>query len=351
MPYELDSSQSPFNRLEMNDQNPAAQLGEIITGYWRAQAVYAVAKLGIADLLSAGPQKVEWLAASTGTHPPSLFRLLRALASIGVFAQTQDGRFEITPLAQPLCDHAPNSQRAMAIMMGEEHFQCWGELLYSVRTGETDFDHHYGEPIFDYLSRRPEQATIFDAAMTSIHGRESSAMVDAYDFARFRVVADIGGGNGSTLRAVLERHSQMRGLLFDLPGVVERAKGNLQTWGLADRCQALAGSFFESVPSGADAYILRHIIHDWNDEQCRQILQNCHRAMASDARLLVVESVIPAGDEPCFGKWLDLTMLVMPGGKERTHEEFRELLDSAGFELCRVTPTRSEVSVLEARKR
>jgi hypothetical protein len=335
----------------MTESNPAAQLGDLITGYWRAQAVYVAAKLGIADLLAAGPQTVETLADSTAAHAPSLFRLLRALASIGIFAQRPDGRFEITPLARPLCDGTPESQRAMAIMMGEEHFQAWGELLYSIRTGQKAFDHRYGEPVFDYLSRRPEQAAIFDAAMTSIHGRESSAMVDAYDFSQFRVVADVGGGNGSTLRAVLERHPHLRGVLFDLPGVVERSKKNLQAWGLADRCQAVAGSFFESVPSEADAYILRHIIHDWNDEQCRQILQSCRRAMPDRARLLIVESIIPEGDEPCFGKWLDLTMLVIPGGKERTHEEFRALLDSAGFELCSVTPTHSEVSVLESRKR
>jgi hypothetical protein len=335
----------------MSQANPAAQIGDIITGYWRAQAVYAAAKLGLADLLESGPQTVEALAAHTGTYPESLYRMLRALASIGVFVQRTDGRFETTPLARPLRSDAPDSQRAMAIMMGEEHFQAWGDLLFSIRTGQKAFDRKFGEPIFSYLSSRPEQAAIFDAAMTSIHGRESAAMLDVYDFSHFGIVADIGGGNGSTMQAMLNRYPQLQGIVFDLPGVIERTTQNLNNWGLASRCRAVAGSFFESVPSGADAYILRHIIHDWTDEQCRQILRNCHRAMANDARLLIIECVIPPGNEPFFGKWLDLTMLVIPGGKERTRQEFSDLLQSAGFELTSINTTSSDVSVLESRKR
>jgi hypothetical protein len=335
---------------DMTQVNPAAQIGEMITGYWRAQAIYVAAKLGLADLLHGGPQTIEALAASTDTHGESLYRLLRALASVGTFAQRPDGRFEMTPLAEPLRSDVPGSQRAMAIMMGEEQFAAWGDLLYSIRTGKKAFDRKFGEPIFDYLASRPEQAGIFDAAMTSIHGRESAAMLDAYDFSGFRVVADIGGGNGTTIQALLNRFPQTQGILFDLPVVIERTSQNLQNWGLAAHCKAIAGSFFESVPSGADAYILRHIIHDWNDEQCRQILRNCHAAMSGDARLLIIESVIPPGNEPFFGKWLDLTMLVIPGGKERTRDEFAELLQSAGFGLKSISPTASDVSVLEARK-
>jgi O-methyltransferase/methyltransferase family protein len=335
----------------MSQANPAAQIGDIITGYWRAQAVYVAAKLGLADLLESEPQSAESLAARTDMHPESLYRLLRALASIGIFAERPDGRFETTPLAGPLCSDVPDSQRAVAIMMGEEHFEAWHDLLYSVRTGQKAFDRKFGEPIFNYLSSRAEQAAIFDAAMTSIHGRESAAMLDVYDFSPFSVVVDIGGGNGSTMQALLNRYPQIQGVVFDLPGVIERTTQNLQGWGLASRCKAVAGSFFESIPSGADSYILRHIIHDWTDEQCRQILRNCHRAMAEDARLLIIESVIPPGNEPFFGKWLDLTMLVIPGGKERTRDEFSDLLDSSGFELMSIKPTSSDVSVLEARKR
>jgi predicted O-methyltransferase YrrM len=256
----------------------------------------------------------------------------------------------LTPLAQCLRSDLPGSQHALAIMCGEEHYRAWGELLYSVQTGQTAFDKLYGMPVFDFLSRHPEQAKIFDAAMVGVHGRETAALIEAYDLSGITVLADIGGGNGSLLTGVLQKYPALRGILYDLPAVAQRAKANLQSAGLAERCQVIGGSFFESVPSGADAYLMRHIIHDWDDAKAITILRNVHRAIGKEGRLLVVEDVIPPGNEPSFGKLLDLTMLVVPGGKERTEDEYRALYKAGGFDLTRIVPTKAGVSVIEGEK-
>ncbi|MFO1006341.1 MAG: methyltransferase [Planctomycetaceae bacterium] len=334
----------------MDHTSPPAQLNQLISGYMKTQAVYVAAKLGIADLLVKGGRTAEELAQATHMHAPSLFRLLRALASLGVFAEDESSRFVLTPMAECLRSDVPGSQRALAIMSGEEHFKAWGELLYSIQTGQTSFDKLYGMPIFDFLSQNLEQAKVFDAAMVGVHGRETAAMTDAYDFSEIGVLADVGGGNGSLLSFVLKTNPTMKGMLYDLPGVVERAKAGLQAAGLADRCQVIGGSFFESIPDGADAYLMRHIIHDWDDEKSLTILRNIHRAMRPDARLLVVEGVIPPGNDPCFSKLLDLTMLTLPGGKERTEDEYRTLFRAGGFELTRIVPTQAEISVIEGKK-
>lgn len=333
------------------EPSPPELMNRLLTGYWTTQMLYVAAKLGLADLLAEGPRSADDLAQATKTHAPSLYRLLRALASLGVFADDGTGRFKLTPLAEGLRSDAPGSQRALAIMCGEEHYQAWGELLYSVQTGKIAFDKLYGMPIFDFLSKNLEQAKVFDAAMVGVHGRETAAMTDAYDFSGIGVLADIGGGNGSLLTSVLAKHPAMRGLLYDLSGVCERAKGNLRAAGLAERCTVIGGSFFESVPEGADAYLMRHIIHDWDDEKALTILRNIHRAIGKEGRLLVIEGVIPPGNEPSFGKLLDLTMLTIPGGKERTEEEYRQLFEAGGFQLTGITPTQAEVSVIEGKKR
>jgi hypothetical protein len=321
---------------------------DLSTGYWKSQAIYVAAKLGIADLVHDGPKTSDDLARATGTHAPSLYRLLRALASVGVFAEDGQGRFGLTPMAECLRS-VPGSQRSLMIMMGEEHYRAWGELLYSVQTGKIAFDHVFGKPVFQFLSEHPEQAKIFDEAMVGVHGAETQAMLDVYDFSGIGTLVDVGGGNGSVLSAILRKHPSLKGVLYDLPGVVGRAQEQVKKAGLADRCQALGGSFFERVPAGGDAYLMRHIIHDWNDDQCRQILGNCRQVMTPQARLLVVESVIPPSNEPFMGKFLDLTMLLIPGGKERTEAEYRILFESAGFRLTRIVPTGTEVSVIEAR--
>jgi hypothetical protein len=330
--------------------SPQEEMNRLLSGYWLSKAVYVAAKLGIADLLAHQGKSADDLARETKTHGPSLYRMLRALASVGVFVEDTPGRFSLTPMATCLRSDVPGSQRALAIMLGEEQFRAWSEFLYSVQTGKTAFDRVFGMPAFDYLSKNPEQAKVFDAAMVGVHGRETSAMTEVYDFSDIPVLADIGGGNGSLLTTVLQKYPAMKAILYDLPGVTERAKISLQTAGLADRCQVIGGSFFESVPGGANAYLMRHIIHDWDDEKATRILKNVHRAIPNAGRLLIIESVIPPGNEPAFGKLLDLHMLVVPGGKERTEHEYQTLLEAGGFRLARIVPTKAEVSVIEGRK-
>jgi len=323
----------------------------MITGYWISQAIYAAAKFSIADHLKDGPKSVDELAEITSTDAGALYRLLRALASRGIFAEGESRQFSLTPLAEPLQRDVPGSKRALALMSGDEHFRAWAQIDYSIQTGSVAFEKVYGKPIFDYLGDKPDKAQIFDAAMVGIHGRESNAILDAYDFSDIDVIADIGGGNGSQIISILEKHPSLNGILFDLPHVIERARKQIESAGLSGRCAMATGSFFDAVPEGADAYIMRHIIHDWDDEKSLAILRNCHQAMSSDGKLLIVESVIPPGNEPFGGKFLDLVMLLIPGGKERTEDEYRALLGKAGFELARVVPTNAEVSVIEAKKR
>ena len=335
----------------MDQPEAQQQIAELTHGYWKSQAVYVAAKLGIADLLTERPRTVEELAEVTPAHAPSLYRVLRALASIGIFAEGEDRRFSMTPLAEPLRRNVPGSKWAMAVMMGEEHFHVWGDLIFTVETGQNAFDRIYRMPIFEFLSENDEKGRIFDEAMTGIHGQETDVILDAYDFSGIDVLADIGGGNGTKLIAVLQKHPSMKGILFDLPPVVERARKRVKDAGVADRCQLVSGNFFEQVPQGADAYLMRHIIHDWEDDKSLTILRNCHAAMPDDGKLLVVESVIPEGNEPFGAKWLDLTMMLIPGGKERTEEEYRTLYEQAGFNLDRIVPTSAEISVIEGRKK
>lgn len=330
----------------MND-NLHEQLARLVSGYWYTQTIYVATKLGIAEHLQDGPRSAQELAQTTGTNPRALYRLLRALASLGIFAEEQ-GRFVLTPLAACLLDPAT---KAMATMRGEFQYRAWGELLYSIQTGKPAFEKVHGQPIFDYFAEHPETGKIFDQAMTGVHGRETEAMLDAYDFSGIRTLADIGGGNGSVLTAILGRYSTMQGILFDLPSVVERARVHIESVGLKDRCQVVAGNFFETVPPGADAYLMRHIIHDWDDEKSLTILRHCRRALGQGGKLLVVEGVVPPGNEPSVSKFFDLAMLVLPGGMERTEEEYRQLFQAASFRMLRIVPTRTWVSIIEGEVR
>lgn len=329
----------------MADQ-PRQKLLGMLTSYWTAQSIHVAARLKLADLLKDGPKSAAELAQATKTHPHSLHRLLRALASNEIFAEDADGKFRLTPMAECLLER-PGSQWAVAMMMGEEHYRSWGDLLYSIQTGKPAFDHTYGKPIFDYLSEHAESARIFDAAMSGFHGPETQGMIDAYDYTGINTLVDIGGGNGTVLKAVLTKYPAMHGILYDLPGVIERAKKNLAD--LGPRCQAIPGSFFESAPPGGDAYQMRHIIHDWTDAQCHTILGHIRKVIPKQGRLLVIEMVIKPGNAAQMAKWLDLNMLVLPGGQERTEAEYRELFAKAGFRLERIVPTATENSVIEGR--
>ncbi len=325
------------------------RLREMLCGYWTAQAIHVAAQLDVATHLAAGALTAEELATRVGAHAPTLYRVLRALASVGLFAEDATGRFSLTELGEYLRDDVPHSQRAVALMMGNEHYRAWGELLHSVRTGECAFEHVYGQNIFTYMQSHAETAQIFDRAMVGIHGRETAVMLAAYDFSALGTLVDVGGGNGSLLIEAVRQNPRLRGVLFDQHDTIARAQANVVDSGVADRLQCVAGDFFRAVPSGGDAYLLRHIIHDWDEPRCQLILGNCRAAMNRDGRLLVIEAVIPPGNEPHWGKFLDLNMLVVPGGKERTEAEYRALLGSAGFELSRVVPTQGDVAVIEAR--
>lgn len=319
---------------------------QMFAGAWITQGIAVAAELGIADLLTERPRTAQELAELTETHAGALYRVLRALASAGVFAKDTRDRFALTPLGNLLRTDVATSQRAYAMVMGTEFQAAWGELLHSTRTGEPGFQKRFGKPFFEYMTEHADRHGIYDTAMTVIHGSETEPMLDAYDFADFRTVADIGGGKGLVLASLLKRHPRMWGILFDLPMVAERARAEVLSWETPDRCRIEAGDFFRAVPHGADAYLLRHIVHDWPDADAVRILRNCREAMNRDGKVLVVETVIPRGEAPAFVQWLDLMMLVV-GGRERTQDEYASLFAAAGLELNRVVPTTSEICILE----
>jgi hypothetical protein len=328
-------------------QQETEKLTRILTSAALSRAVCTIAEIGLADHIQSGqPQPVAHLAGATKTHEPSLYRTLRFLASHGIFKETGDRHFDHTPLSAVLRTDAPGSYRAGAQMF-HHIFAAWDGLDHSIHTGEPGFNKVYGAPIFDYISQHPELGPIFDAGMTSLGWYATPAMLDACDFSGISVLADIGGGNGSLISAILKRYPDMRGILFDLGHVVERAKVNLKAAGLDGRCSVIEGSFFESVPAGADAYLFRHIIHDWTDEQCTGILGHCRKVIPANGRLLIADCVVPPGNEPSMSKELDMTMLSYPGGQERTEAQFKSLLKASGFELKSITPTTAMISVVE----
>ncbi len=332
------------------DQSAAADLRRMIVGYRLSQALHVAAKLGIADLLAEGPRRAEDLAGVTGSHPSSLYRVLRLLASEGVFEELEEGQFTLTPLAEPLRGDAPDSLRARAIFDGEEwNWHPWGNLLHSTKTGGSAFDHTYGVALFDYLKETPEAATSFDSLMAAQTRPWALSVVDAYDFADIGTLVDVGGGYGVLLAAILTAHPHLKGVLIDQPHVVAGAGPKLEEAGLAGRCETVAGDFFQSVPDGGDAYILKHVLHDWDDDRCVSILGNCRRAISNQGRLMVIEILVTPGNEPDYGKYLDLNMLVLTKGRERTEAQYRTLFEAAGFTLSRVVATRSELSIIEGR--
>jgi O-methyltransferase domain len=330
-------------------QKETDELNRMMLGVAISRAICTVANLGVADHIQAGvPRSAAYLAMATGCHERSLYRAMRFLAGHGLFQETRNGDFDHSALSAALRSDAEGSYRAAALLF-HNTFTAWDGLDHSVRTGEPGFAKVFGKPIFDYLGTHPELAPVFDAGMTSINCYETGAMMEAYDFDAIETLADIGGGNGSLLGPVLQRHPRMRGMLFDLGHVAARAQANLKRYDIADRCQVLEGNFFESVPSGADAYLLRHILHDWTDAQCLQILGHCRKVIPKHGKLIIVECVIPTGNDRSSAKDFDMTMMVFPGGLERTELEFRTLFKQAGFELASVTPTSTVVSVIEGR--
>jgi hypothetical protein len=333
------------------ERPPAQAVVGLLAGARLAQAISVAARLGLADLLDAGSRTPAELAASTATNADALRRMLRTLAGAGIFAEEEaSGRFRLTPLAGPLRSTAPDSIRAYAVMAGERWiWQALGAMEHTVRTGEPAFDHVFGMPLFDYYARHPAAGRVSVEGLRSVGRGEDAAVAAAYDFSRAPTIIDLGGGQGGLLAAILRAAPEARGTLFDLPHVMDAARRQVEEAGVATRVRLETGDFFRSVPAGGDVYLLRKVLHDWDDDKARAILQVCRRAMTADARLLIVETLVAPGNTPCHAKELDLLMMVYTGGRERTEQEYRELLDATGFALERTLATASTMSIIEAK--
>jgi len=318
---------------------PQVQMMQFILGKWISKPIHVVAKLGIADMVADGPKSIDELAYMSKTHAPSLYRVMRALASVGIFSERGERCFELTPMAECL---KRGAMRSIALMFNSDwHDRAWGHLLYSVRTGRVGFDKAYGMPIFDWLEEHPHAAELYHEANAVKAVTAHRAIIDAYDLSGITTLTDVGGGHGALMAEILEAYPVMKGVIAEVPVVVKGAEGFIRTRGLDARCQVVACDFFEGIPP------MSHILHDWNDSKCQRILKNCHTAMKPGTTLLVVESLIPPGNEFSIAKLLDLEVFVMGGGRERTEGEFRYLFDSSGFTLSRVIPTQESVSVIE----
>lgn len=331
--------------------SPAGQLLSLLAGYWVSRAIMVAAELGIADHLGRTPTPVEALARATGANADALYRVLRALASAGIFTEAAPRAFALTPMGALLKSDAPGSLRAFARFQGEPwHWESWGAMLASLRSGRPAILERFGAAdCFEYLARHPASAAIFNDAMSGHAAQVHAAVADAYDFSAATLVVDVGGGHGTLLARILER-SAARGILLDLPEVVTGAAAVFAEYGVADRATAIGGDFFSVVPAGGDVYLLSTVIHGWDDDRAIAILQRVRAAMQAHGRVLIVENVIAPDDEPHPGKLIDLEMLVIAGGRERTEAEYRVLVEAAGLVLTRALPTAASVSIVEARR-
>lgn len=335
-----------FNYI--GEQSPRSQL-EGMLSYNLTQMLYVVVKLGIPDLLRQGPRSAEELASRVNAHPRSLFRLMRALASQGVFTQDDGDNFSLTPISELLCVGVAGSFRSFALSYGEPWWwEAWGSLLQSIKTGETAFNIANGTSLFDFLAQNPEAAGIFNDNMTSMTSGEAQAVVAAYDFSSTGVLVDVGGGQGALVTAIMHTYPQLSAVLFDLPSVIAGTRARLEAAGIAERCMLVGGNFFESIPPGGDTYLLKDILHDWDDSHAIKILSNVRLAMRAASHLLVIERVIFADEASIAAKMVDINMLVMSGGMERTEDDYRALLDAGGFKLTQIIPTTAGTSLIEA---
>jgi hypothetical protein len=334
----------------MDARENTATLLRLVNGYYVSQAIHVAASLGIADLLADGTRTSDDLAHEADADPETLYRLLRALASVGVLHEGDGRLFSLTPVGELLRSDVPGSLHGWAAYAGRPYFwAAWAELLHSVRTGENAFQHVHGQNIWSYRADRPDESALFDAAMKALTGASNAALIDAFDFSRFGTLVDVGGGNGALLASVLASNPALQGVLFDQAHVVAGADQVLEAAGVADRCRIESGSFFESVPEGGDAYLLKSIVHDWEDEESSAILRVVRAAMPEGATLLVVERDLGAPNEDAPTKFSDLNMLVGPGGRERTQDEYASLFESTGFRLVGATPTAGTHTVFEGK--
>ena len=327
---------------------PVDALLKLGLGYMTSSALHVVVELGVADRLAEGPRSADQLAAASGANADALYRVLRMLAVDGIFEEVAPRYFALTPLSQPLRTGSP-ARHLIQWIADPFHFKVYSEALRSVRTGQPAVEHVTGLPVFDHIAQTPELAEVFNNAMTAMSEAVVPAVLEAYDFSGIDVLVDVAGGHGRVLTSVLKAYPKMRGVLFDVPYVVEGARPIIAGLGLGHRCRAEAGDMFMRVPESGDAYVMKHVIHDWDDARATAILSNIHEAMhGRRGKVILIESVLLPGSEPDMGKFVDYEMLQMTGGRERTETEFRTLLAGAGFSLIRVVRTASPLSVIEA---
>ena len=324
---------------------------QLAGGHLFAAALYTVAKLDVAELLADGPKSVAELAKQTASNEDALYRVMRFLVGAGIFELVSPRVFALTEDAQSLRSKSPHSVRDMVLWMGNPfHFHVWGEMSHSVKTGLPAVEKVYGKPAFELFDVLPDVAAEFNAAMSRLSRDLIPNVLDAYDFSGINVLMDVAGGHGVVLCEMLQRYPKMKGILFEIPKLIDDAKCNVCSLKMDHRCDVVAGNFFEAIPGWADAYYMQHIIHDWNDEKVLKILQNVREALTGkkNGKFIVVDCVLPENGSPHFGNLLDIEMLLMPGGRERTESEFRDLFAKGGFEITKIVPTKGAESVIEA---
>ncbi len=333
--------------------NPAQQVLQLAVGYVASAALYVATTLEVADHLASGPKAIAELARTTGANEDALYRVLRLLASLGVFEESGPRQFALTPAAALLRKDVPGSLRGIAAFLPDPfHFTIYTHTMDAVMTGKPGAETMLGMPVFEYLQKTPDYARVFNDAMTTLSASVIPAALEAYDFSQLGLIVDVAGGHGEVLMSILQKYPEARGVLTDVGHVIEGAKPRIAAAGLADRCQAVPCDFFQSVPEGGDAYVMKHIIHDWDDARAMKILQNIGKAMgARRSKVILLESVIAAGAAPDLGKFIDIEMLMFPGGRERSAEEFGALFARAGFDMTKIVPTKSPLSVIEAVRR
>lgn len=327
--------------------NPAEQLVRLFRGFWVSQAIYVATELRIADLLAEGPRTLADLASAAGAHAPTLGRVLRLLASEGVFEEVEDGRFQLTPMAAPLRRDTGQLWMQVLFIGRPASWQAAGDLLHTVKTGETAFDHVHGAGFFEYLREHPDEGRLFDQLMVANTTPVARAVAAAYDFSSMTTIVDVGGGRGALTIGILMANPALRGVVLDQPAVAIGAREAIAAAGLSDRCEAVGGDFFEGVPSGADAYLVKFILHDWDDDRSLAILRACRRAIPAQGRLVVIELVIAGGAGPSFARTQDVNMLINLGGQERSAAEYRALFVAAGFDLKRTIPVLGDMCIIE----
>lgn len=345
------SSISVMSKPNLPTPDPVQHVLQLATGYIVSSVLNVAVKLNIADRLAAGPKTATELAAETGVNAGALYRGLRALAMVNVFEEDHAHRFALTPVGETLRSDSPNSMRAAVEWMCDPfHLRIHAEMPHAIRRGETVDRRVLGKPTFEYLAEDRDEGAVFHRAMTNFTAMMTPALLDAYDFSRVNTLMDVGGGHGGFLAAALQRFSRLKGVVYDMPQVVEGARENIGRAGISNRCFVSGGDFFQSVPAGADAYMMKLIIHDWADEPAVKILKNCRKALdgVKGGRLLIMDAVIAPGNEPHFSKLIDIEMLLLPGGLERTADEFRNLLSRAGFQVTQIIPTKCPLSIVEA---